>query len=406
VLADIGDRQSIPNQLSTFSAHVLAISGMVVEATGESLILLDEIGSSTEPGEGAALGIAVLEHFRGVGAWTVATTHYNRLKMYAETTEGVGNAAMEFDEETLEPTFRVIPGLAGQSSGLRIAERLRLAPELVEVARSRLDAGEVEAARFVDRLKARIAELEAERAVFEAERREFEAWRRETEAGIARERSERLRALEKRLDEMVGDIRRRAEDSLRGLGPAPRARFEAGLERAKSGARARLEAEALGKPEVAAPEAPPEAALEVGSRVRVVSLGVEGVVLGQAGRQVEVAVGRMKAQRPVGDLEVIGGAPKLPENVRFESASREAGASSELRVIGCTRDEALERLDKFLDDAFLTGYPSVRVIHGSGKGVLREAIRDFLRSHPHVSGFAAAPQEQGGAGVTEVRLES
>jgi DNA mismatch repair protein MutS2 len=278
------------------------------------------------------------------------------------------------------------------------------------VARSRLDAGEIEAARFVERLKARIAELEAQRAVFEDERRRFEAWKTETEERIATERRERLASLEKRLDELVADIRRRAEDSLRGLPTATVARFDRTLERSRASARAALGTEAPDGPETpgaGVPKTGPKLPdLAAGARVRVVSLGVEGVVLGLSGSQIEVAVGQMKVQRPRGDLEPVDAPPaRLPQNVRFESAARDEAASSELRVIGCTREEALDRLDKFLDDAFLTGYPSVRVIHGSGKGVLREAIRDFLRAHPHVAGFDGAPREQGGAGVTEIRLQ-
>src|SRR5437867_168678 len=164
ILADIGDQQSIVNHLSTFSAHVLAIKSMLESVTSQSLICLDEIGSSTEPGEGAALARAVLEQFREIGALTIATTHYNRLKIYAETTPGVANAAMEFNESTLEPTYKLLHGLAGASSGLKIAERLQLPADVLDNARSFLDAGELETARYVDELRRRVAELEREKA--------------------------------------------------------------------------------------------------------------------------------------------------------------------------------------------------------------------------------------------------
>jgi DNA mismatch repair protein MutS2 len=177
ILADIGDRQSIANELSTFSAHVLAIAEMTRVATPNSLILLDEIGSSTEPNEGAALGVAVLEHFRGVGARTVATTHFNRLKMYAETTEAVRNSAMEFDEATLEPTYRLIEGLAGQSSGLRIAERFGLPQSQIASAGRSLDRNEVDASRYVDELRRRVGELEDAKRRLEGEKRSFEDWK-------------------------------------------------------------------------------------------------------------------------------------------------------------------------------------------------------------------------------------
>src|SRR5438093_9503307 len=174
VLADIGDQQSITNHLSTFSAHVLAIKSMVESATARSLILMDEIGSSTEPGEGAALARAVLEQFREIGALTIATTHYNRLKIYAETTQGVANAAMEFNEITLEPTYRLIHGLSGASSGLKIAERLQIPGNVLKAATGFLDATEADAAHYVEELRQRIADLETEKARVEKERIDFE----------------------------------------------------------------------------------------------------------------------------------------------------------------------------------------------------------------------------------------
>src|SRR5262249_44267054 len=174
VLADIGDQQSITNHLSTFSAHVLAIKSMLESVTSRSLILLDEIGSSTEPGEGAALAGAVLEQFREVGALTIPTTHYNRLKIYAETTTGVANAAMEFNEITLEPTYRLIHGLSGASSGLKIAERLQMPGRVLKAASGFLDATEADAAHYVEELRRRIADLETEKERIETERKEFE----------------------------------------------------------------------------------------------------------------------------------------------------------------------------------------------------------------------------------------
>src|SRR6185436_9904434 len=178
VLADIGDQQSITNHLSTFSAHVLAIKAMLESVTSQSLVLLDEIGSSTEPGEGAALARAVLEQFREIGALTIATTHYNSLKIYAETTPGVANAAMEFNEITLEPTYRLIHGLSGASSGLKIAERLQMPARVLMAASSFVDAGDIEAAHYVEELRRRIADLESEKSKFEKERLEFEEWKR------------------------------------------------------------------------------------------------------------------------------------------------------------------------------------------------------------------------------------
>ena len=234
VLADIGDLQSITNQLSTFSAHVLAIKDMAEHASAGSLILLDEIGSSTEPAEGAALATAVLEHFRTVGSLTLASTHYNRLKMYAETRQGVRNAAMEFDEETLEPTYHLIDGLAGSSSGLKIAERFGLPRQLLAEARESLDDAELQAARYVDELKTRIENLEREKSELESDRNEFQTWKEEMTRRVEEERRAELDRVEERLDSIVADIRERAAAELATASKEAAKRFERKLADARA----------------------------------------------------------------------------------------------------------------------------------------------------------------------------
>ena len=407
VMADIGDRQSIANQLSTFSAHVLSISGMVAAASERSLILLDEIGSSTEPTEGAALAIAVLEHFRSVGSFTVATTHYNRLKMYAETTCGVRNAAMEFNRATLEPTYRLIDGLAGQSSGLNIAERLHLPSELIERARSSLDRSELDAARYVEELQARVRNLEGEKQALEAERHEFEEWTAGARARLEEERgAERVR-IEARLDVIVGELRDNAAKELKAAGREAKKRFEKTLDRARARAseQIRRTAQKVDPEMVDTPATAGTAPPEAGARVRVLSLGVEGLVSEVMASEVEVTVGNMKTRRPFNDVETV--APpllELPRRVQFDYSGKHMD-SNEINVIGCRADEAISRLDKFLDDALLTGLSSIRIVHGSGMGVLRSAVSEFLAAHPNVSGFEGAPQNQGGGGATLATLK-
>ena len=217
ILADIGDQQSIVNHLSTFSAHVLTVKSMLESATLESLILLDEIGSSTEPGEGAALARSVLERFRKIGALAIATTHYNKLKIYAETTTHVANAAMEFNERTLEPTYKLLHGLAGASSGLKIAERLEMPPDVLDDARSFLEAGEVETTRYVDELRGRIAELEKEKAQLQAERQEFESWRQRELGDLKGQHKEEIARVERRLAQIAKEMSERASRELQAI---------------------------------------------------------------------------------------------------------------------------------------------------------------------------------------------
>src|SRR6185503_12948013 len=199
-------QQSITNHLSTFSAHVLAIKSMLASASERSLILLDEIGSSTEPGEGAALARAVLEKFREIGVFAIATTHYNRLKLYAETTPGVANAAMEFNEVTLEPTYRLIHGLSGASSGLKIAERLQLPRPVLEIAMRSLETADVESAHYVEELRKRIVDLEQEKGRLEKERKEFEDWKERELDQLTAQHKEEIAKVEKKLERIVAEM--------------------------------------------------------------------------------------------------------------------------------------------------------------------------------------------------------
>jgi DNA mismatch repair protein MutS2 len=214
IVADIGDQQSLVNHLSTFSAHVLAIRSMLESVSSHSLVLLDEIGSSTEPGEGAALARAVLDEFRAIGCLGIATTHYNRLKMYAETTPGIANAAMEFNEVTLEPTYRLLHGLAGASSGLKIAERLQLPKTVLERAWSLLDSTEVEASLYVEELRRRISDLEGETKRLESERLAFDQWKQTELETLQRQHREEIARVERRLEQIVKEMSDKAARDL------------------------------------------------------------------------------------------------------------------------------------------------------------------------------------------------
>jgi DNA mismatch repair protein MutS2 len=408
ILADIGDQQSITNHLSTFSAHVLAVRAMIESATPRSLILLDEIGSSTEPGEGAALARAVLETFREIGALTVATTHYNRLKFYAETTSGVANAAMEFNELTLQPTYRLIHGLSGASSGLKIAERLRMPANVIIAANSFLDAGDIEAAHYVDELRRRIADLESEKARFEKERHEFEEWRKKEFESLSEQQKEEIARVEKRLERIVQELSERAEHELESAGQESVRKFQKKLANAKAHAASEIRRERQ-QVDAPTPSAPEQMASRLpvveGSLVRIVSMGVTGSVTSRMDGDIEVLIGNIKLRRPESDLEVVVKEPvRLPKNVQLQISSKPL-EKNELNIVGRKVDEALDLTDKFLDDAFLAQMTEVRIVHGSGTGALRQAVSEFLSGHPHVSHFEFAPQNQGGRGVTVVRLK-
>jgi len=409
ILADIGDQQSIANHLSTFSAHVLAIKSMLESATPESLILLDEIGSSTEPGEGAALGKAVLERFRQIGCLAVATTHYNRLKVYAETTNDVANAAMEFNEQTLEPTYRLLHGSAGASSGLKIAERLQMPISVLQDATLFLDSGEADISHYVEELRRRITDLEQEKARLEAQRQEFEAFKERELAALQTQHKEEIARVERRVQQIAKEMADRAARELDAVqDESLKKKYQRKLDTAQAQASAQIRREKE-KVEGRQPRAEGEKPARrlpaaVGSKVHVESLGVNGTVLDIHTGEAEVLVGNIRMRRPLTDLEVLETPSlKLPQNVHFQVTKSE-DASSEINLLGCTVDEATDRADKFLDEAFLAQIPQVRIVHGMGTGALRNAITDLLKSHPHVTSFEFAPQTQGGRGVTIATL--
>jgi DNA mismatch repair protein MutS2 len=408
VLADIGDQQSITNHLSTFSAHVLAIRSMLESVTSRSLILMDEIGSSTEPGEGAALARAVLEEFREIGALTIATTHYNRLKIYAETTAGVANAAMEFNEITLEPTYRLIHGLAGASSGLKIAERLQMPGKVLKSAAGFLDATEADAAHYVEELRQRIADLEAEKAHVERERKDFEEAKQKEMTALTAQHKDEIAKAEKKLDRIVQEVSDRASRELESVRDDSVKKFQKKLATVKAQAETEIRKEKE-KLQPKAPIRPSPTAGEPrrpvpGGEAKVLSLGVTGTVTSIKGDEAEVMVGNIKMRRPIDDLEAVERVPiKLPKGVHLTVSTKEL-EKNEINLLGRRVDEAVDLVDKFLDDAVMAQMKEVRIVHGTGTGALRNAITELLGSHPHVGSFEAAPHPEGGRGVTIVTL--
>ncbi len=415
VLADIGDQQSIQANLSTFSAHVRNIQSMLEAADRNDLVLLDELGASTEPSEGAALAVALLERFRALAAMTLVTTHHSRLKAYASETPQAVNAAMEFNETTLQPTYRLRVGLPGKSSALDIAARLGLEAAVVEQARAYLPAADAEAAKLIARLHEQQAELELRLTTLEAERSHL----RERQAGLERqfaeERRAKLRQLDGRLEESIRQNDRKLEAALAGLGAAGAAAKKVGRFAAAARREAREEwnaqvLESLGEPATGerGSESTVDArrAIAVGDRVRVVGVSTPGLVTALVGQdQLEVEVGRLRMR--VGRDEVRAFVrPGPPAPSTRATLSRVEDVPEELNVIGNTAEEARERVDKFLDQAYLAGRFHLRIVHGHGKGILRKTLHEMLASHPHVEKFDAASPREGGAGATLVELKT
>jgi len=342
-----------------------------------------------------------------MGVLAIATTHYNRLKMYAESTPGVTNAAMEFNEATLEPTYRLLHGLAGASSGLKIAERLGMPESLLRDATAFLETGENEAARYAEELRRRMADLEAEKAVLEAERREFEALRQKELSQLKDQQKVEIARMERRLEEIAKEMSDRAVRELQSVqDDAVRKKFQRKLDALKSHAAAEIREEKAkaytvpSAPVIAKPAPTPGLPIQIGGTVRIRSLGVTGSVMTLGSSDAEVMVGNIRMRRPLEDLEAIEKPGiRLPEGVRLSVSSKEI-QSNEINLLGCRVDEAVERVDKFLDEASLAQLAQVRIVHGTGTGALRNAIIEMLRDHPQVERFESPQQSEGGRGVT------
>jgi DNA mismatch repair protein MutS2 len=428
VFADIGDEQSIAESLSTFSGHIANVVSMDRALVLPSLVLLDEAGTGTDPNEGGALAMAIIDHFRQRGATVVATTHFDALKSYASTTEGVASAGFGFDPQTFAPTYRLIYGSPGSSLALEIASRLGLPASIISEARAHRSERETQLAEHLAKVERDMQELEHERRLIARERQTVQ----ETAARLqAREQElkDREETFRKRLDQRIEERMRDARREIDGVIDALKTRTSAlaadadrraarlvptgDIGAARSDARASLEAIASrvreGNDRSSAPEATIEVAraAAIGDRVTVGPLGLEGVVQALHDGTAEVDVRGKRLRARVDDLRVIGAAPRAasPAKVRVnvELQPRDS-VSTELNVIGATSDEALSRVERFLDDVMVAELRSVRIIHGYGTGQLRRSVAEFLRAHPFVSSFGPAPDNQGGGGVTVVEL--
>jgi len=433
VLADIGDHQSLAANLSTFTSHVANIARMIEICEAPALVLLDEVGTGTDPEEGSALGVAVVDHFRrACGAHVIATTHYSGLKMYAGNEPDVVNASVEFDEKTLRPTYRLLVGVAGASSGLEIARRFGVPAGIVENAMRSVKDSSLQASEYLRRIKREAENAEELRHALEEERSavaerfaslDKEAAKREQERQSTFEQTVQrtIAEVEKRARELVAKIEDRTErvrverDVQRRVGEMKRsASREVRVVREKQTVEPeRAEADVEEGPQYVT-AAPRE--IVAGDKVKLRSFGSIGIVDQIKDGLAEVRVKSLRFRERLDQLELVeaqstpksqqGKLEKLKRSAASELhlADAEQKARSELNVIGQTTDEAVDAVDKFLDEASLASLSQVRIVHGHGTGALRRAIAGLLDGHPHVARFLPAPPDQGGAGATVVEL--
>ncbi len=428
ILADIGDYQSIEQNLSTFSAHVTNIDFISRTATANSLVLLDELGSATDPEEGAALAVAIAEHFRKVGCMSVISTHHTSLKVYGANTAGVINASVGFDEATLQPTFELKIGVPGASAGINIAQRLGLNPAIITSARSRLGSQTQDVARFLDRLHADLRDLDAERLRMKTREQELEREKTQLANEGRKEQQAKIREMETKLETLFRDFEYHAREAVTAVQDrAAQQKLSKDAERRMAKMRrefreqfdATVVAHSTGA-DRGDPNAQPSLVKHVseGDTVKLKSMGRAAVIKKKIGdNHFDVEIGSMKMRIAREDIaEVLSNALSRPSESPVQAArsrgisvslQNEAGSlntPSEINVIGRTVDEATSEVEKFVDRAFLAGMPRVRIVHGSGMGILRKALRQCLQKHPHVESVTEPPINEGGGGATVVEL--
>ncbi|MGB7266042.1 MAG: Smr/MutS family protein, partial [Terracidiphilus sp.] len=429
-LADIGDAQSIEAALSTFSAHITNLDRLSRLADARSLVLLDELGSSTDPEEGAALAVAVAHHFLEAGAWTLISTHHTSLKVYAANTPGVRNAAAGVDERTLAPNYQFHLGVPGASAGIQTAERLGLNAAILAAARERLGSQQADIARFLDKLHDELAQLEVERKAAREQQYALNQERKKLEREGDVELRNRARELETKLASLLKDFEFQMRENVRAVEDrASQQKLSKEAERRIQRLRREFQesfnqtvvahrtgadqGDANAQPHVLRHIAP-------GDQVYLKSMGKVAVVQREIEKDLfEVALGPIKMRVKRDECSAPSGHGKDSEKVRetpLAAVRKQQGVHvtvtsantdemrMEINLIGRTVDEATGELEKYLDRAFLAGLPRVRVIHGHGAGILRRGVREFLKGHPHVAGIEEAPQSEGGQGATLVEL--
>jgi DNA mismatch repair protein MutS2 len=425
VLVDIGDEQSIAADLSTFSAHMLNVRAMLEAATPHSLVLVDELGTGTAPEEGAALAVALLDEFRARGCLTLATTHHDRLKTYASTTPGVLNAAVEFDEVNLRPTYRLMVGVPGGSSGIDIARRLGLPAHVINRARAQLSPEAHEAAALIAYLHRSRDEVESAKREATHAAQDLAVEKKQLQTEWTERQRKRLKELEQQFAQALEKHEKEAARAIESVKERElRAQLEKQTQRKLVKARgdAREEADAatvahladsqadLGTAAAQALQPVAQSELVPGTRVRVRGLPTPVTLRRRDGTSAEIEAGPLRMKVALADItEIVANQapakPVLPRGVTVRTQPAAEPVSEEINLIGCTVEEATRRVDKFLDQAALAGSSQVRLIHGHGTGALRRGLAEFLKTHPLVETIRSEADDRGGTAITVVELK-
>lgn len=422
IFADIGDEQSIEQSLSTFSSHMTNTVDILKKADSNSLILFDEIGAGTDPTEGAALAIAILDNLHRRGVTTMATTHYSEIKMYALTTDGVENACCEFDVESLRPTYRLLIGIPGKSNAFAISKKLGLSADIIDDAAKRLDSEDI---RFEDL----VTDLEQSRVTIEKEREELAKYKEEI-ASLKAELTKKTERLDERTDNIIRKANEEAAHILRDAKEYADKTINAmnkhgmsvkDLEKHRSDIREKMnkrqEKLKVEPAKVQAHKAHDISEFKPGMHVKVLTMNVVGTVsqIHKAKNQVSVLIGSLNTKMDIKNLAILKGY-KDPEDTKAASSKSGSGSgkikmaksssvSSEINLLGYTVDEAVAVLDKYLDDAYIAKIPQVRIVHGKGTGALRAGVTSYLRGVPYIKDFRLGQIGEGAEGVTIVTFK-
>lgn len=419
VYADIGDEQSIEQSLSTFSSHMTNIVSFLKKVDDQSLVLFDELGAGTDPTEGAALAISILNHLHMRGIRTMATTHYSELKVYALSTPGVENASCEFDVETLRPTYHLLIGIPGKSNAFAIAGKLGLPNFIIEDAKTRLTEQDESFEDILTDLETSRRTIEKEQETIASYKREIERLKQETQKKqekLEEQRDRILREANEKAHAILAEAKETADETMRNFHKFGKANISAAeMERERERIRKKMESTRSGmmkEPAKPKKEYKPSD-FKLGESVKVLSMNINGTVASLPDNKgnLTVQMGILRSQVNISDLEIIDETPAyLKKTTRAGGKgkikmSKSLSVSTEINLLGKTVDEAVAELDKYLDDASLAHLSSVRIVHGKGTGALRKGIHQYLRRQKHVRSFRLGEFGEGDAGVTIAELK-